>query len=197
MFTDPWQFPQGRSTWPDVQSAEHGYMKLAGPKKKLMRIRQTIYEDPGNPFEDGSDDDDRPPESFFTHTKPLPPLPSSGRDEEEQQKRHGPVCGGEDEVRSDSLPVPRTPKNSIAFGAEFGDSSLPTAADRKATFRRSKSFAVPSRSAKIEDVDEYVPPRTLWRRDSAPLRHQRTKSGGDVRDTKFYGFYDELVDTYK
>jgi hypothetical protein len=172
-------------------------MKLAGPKKKLMRIRQTIYEDPGNPFEDGSDDYDRPPESFFTHTKPLPPLPSSGRDEEEQQKRHGPLCGGEDEVRSDSLPVPRTPKNSIAFGAEFGDSSLPTAADRKATFRRSKSFAVPSRSAKIEDVDEYVPPRTLWRRDSAPLRHQRTKSGGDVRDTKFYGFYDELVDTYK
>lgn len=154
LFTDPWQFPQGRATWPDVQSPEHGYMKLAG-RKRILRIRQTIYEDPGNPFADEIDWEGLSPGSIAPAYKPLPP-----------------------------------PHPILSHHA--GPSVI-------RTHRRSKSVAVPLTGPSV-GMHEYIAPRTLWRKASVPttqLPQQLESVRENERDTKFYGFYDDILQDYR
>lgn len=170
MFIDPFQFPQGRSTWPDVQSAEHGYMKLP-IKKKILRVRDTIYDDPGNPFASEMGDDRVSPLSPVRYEKPLPPIPAM-----------------KNKVGSDPFDI--NPFDDPAFAKR--------SANTHRHHRRSKSVALP-RPDSLEDDGEYVAPRSYWRKASVPsiqLTRPSDASGQDWRDTKFEDFYEELMQDY-
>lgn len=132
LFTDPWQ-PSGRSTWPETSNGvEHGYMKLPG-KRKMINIRQTIYEDPGNPFQDELDAERgvRRVSDEDSKYKPLPPEPDeespTGRSFFEFDMDYDPFHSGESVekgTRSLSLdkPLPIEPSevSPIASSFDFG-----------------------------------------------------------------------------
>lgn len=170
MFIDPFQFPQGRSTWPDVQSAEHGYMKLP-VKKKILRVRDTIYDDPGNPFANEMDDHRVSPLSSVRDEKPLPPIPAM-----------------KNKLNPDPFDI--NPFDDPAFSRRSGNTHR--------HHRRSKSVALPPPDSS-EDYGKYVAPRDYWRKASVPsiqLTRPSDASGQDWRDTKFQDFYEELMQDY-
>lgn len=123
-------------------------MKLAD-KRKLVRIRQTIYEDPGNPF---SDEVKADPVTTPVADKPLPPDP----------------------------PYLDHPWFS------------------KSNHRRSKSVSMSLPSPNCES-GEYMPPRLYWKRQSSlpSVPQIREEDRVEVRDTRFYGFYDDVMSDYK
>ena len=144
-------------------------MKL--PNHKLRRVRQTIYEDPGNPF-----------------------TPS---EERQLSVEHG------DDLwkiwqRSGSSPSESSGHHlrNVMTSEEIEASS-----GQRAEVRRSKLIAVSPLSAPVgsdDDGEQYVAPRTLWRRGSERrLSSQRGQETGDKRDTRFYGFYDEIMSDYR
>lgn len=225
MFTDPWQSSQGRSTWSDGQS-EHGYMRLAN-KRKLVRIRQTVYEDPGNPFADEMEEadeappaswfshdkslpprpfrtepgdevddvDEAPPDSWFSHSKPLPPRPCESEAEDHASLRSNSEY---DERRVQSVP----PNDPVTFADPALRLKLPhqnSSAAVKVNHRRSKSVALFAPSPTDTNA-EYISPRRFWRPGSVPAVQPKgpiSSDGQDVRDTRFYGFYDDIMRGYK
>ena len=190
MFVDPWQFPQGRSTWPDVPTADQKYMKLP-TRKKILRIRDTIYEDPGNPFSEESIP--ASPYTLSLDTKPLPPIPAMVKE------RSGRVDSFDINPFEDGAfsRTPATPKNSVA-DAWVGNNATEADPDRVRSHRRSKSIAVPLANLN-DERGEYVAPRTYWRGGSLPTSHmsQPIPPSHDAwRDTKFDEFYDGLLQDY-
>ena len=168
--------------------ADQKYMKLPA-RKKILRIRDTIYEDPGNPFANEGADGVSPMTTLSDQTS-LPPPPRSS---EESSASVDPFDINPFEDGAFAK-VPATPKNSVA-----GDSSANTSnAPGYASDRRSKSIAVPL-FPRFEDSGEYVAPRTLWRKGSMPGSHMSQPippSHDSWRDTRFSNFYDELVQNY-
>ena len=195
-FIDPWQFPQGRATWPDVQSPEHRYMKLA-TKKKILRIRHTIYEDSGNPFADDIDSEGVSPCSEPSEYKPLSPSPSIL-----EEPSSGTAPSGVD-VYQGGLKTygPLTTKNSLADPKVVRlptprHQGMPSAIQ---THRRSQSVEV-SLPTPLDDYNDYIATRTLWQNGSAQIAQliQNEQSVKKIiRDTKFYGFYDNILQEYK
>ncbi|KAK3718911.1 hypothetical protein LTR37_004827 [Vermiconidia calcicola] len=189
-FTDPFQHPQGRSTWPDVGTPEHGYMKLTS-RKKLMRIRQTIYEDPGNPFTDEVDNESVASGSW--RQKPLPPPPEFEDGPDEAFWRSGTagnMSRASEAVTSAPWPLQRPETMTVGMPTRGIDSM-----DKRA-HRRSKSV---SASPPTPTEDEYIAPRRIWRKGSVPgneLPFEVTMDRGDARDTRFYGFYDDIMRDY-
>ena len=197
LFTDPWQqFPQGRATWPDVQSAEHGYMKLA-TKRKILRVRQTIYEDPGNPFADESETEEVLSHPWFEYEKPPPPSPAV----EEKSVPESDLFGkGVNHGGVGPLDYPLQTNAFIAnrkldaYPSPYRDGSSTIRAHR-----RSQSVAVPA-SSLSDDYGKYIAPRTFWRKASVPMNRptQHGSSANETaRDTHFYGFYDDIMQEYK
>jgi hypothetical protein len=188
MFVDPWQFPQGRATWPDVPTAGQKYMKLPPNRKKILRIRETIYEDPGNPFGGESESERVSPGSLAPNQKPPPP-PRPIAEESSGGIDPFDINPFDDGAFSRE---PTTPKNSEAdFWASDSANSL-------RMNRRSKSVAVPLPNPS-EEFGEYIAPRTYWRQGSAPTSRwsQPIRSSDESwRDTKFYGFYDDIIQDY-
>lgn len=155
-FVDPWQFPQGRHTYPE--SPEHGFMKL--PNRKMVRIRQTIYESPGNPFANDTELAEQVSRLDFGDGSNIPP--------------HGGTT-----QRPASLSKP---------------ANLPSAeGPRPFLYRRSMSVALPPSKSLLTENDEYVPARAHWRKGSMSANHLPEAQ----RDTKFYGFYDDIWRDYK
>ena len=157
-----------RSTEPSPTSPNPGYMKL--PSHKLRRVRQTVYEDPGNPF------------GCF-------------------QK-----AGVSGEDRSDLWRTWHNcdPQQSESSGYHLRNVMASEAAKQstvgRAEARRSKSIALPrsGEPMEAESDEEYVAPRTLWRRKSERRASlQGRGQNQDKRDTKFYGFYDEIMSDYR
>ena len=239
MFGGPWQ-PSGRSTWPEAENAvEHGYMRLPG-KRKMIKIRQTVYEDPGNPFADELEAERATQQHILSsqqETMPLQPgkVSPAALDSEcgqeiqplaekpgrsyPAQSSHDPYNaeqgeispttawfssilkeGGPDEDVSDR---DSRPPSSFFHGPRMVHAPKLTRQGRPDLQRRSMSLALPSESSR-PDSDEYVSPRRVWRREnSLPLTSQLEKVEEDVvapksgaRDTKFYGFYEDLIKGY-
>lgn len=188
MFVDPWQYPQGRARWPEVPTADQKYTKLPN-RKKIVRIRETIYEDPGNPFAD-----ERHGASSLTlptDTKPLPPIPAMMK---ETSRARDPFDINPFEDGAFSK-VPATRKNSVK---DIWASTFRRGSVSPRRHRRSKSIAVPLQESK-EEFGEYIAPRKLWRKGSLPTSHlsQPLPPCHDPwRDTKFDQFYDDLIDDY-
>lgn len=215
-------------------------MKLPG-KRKMIKIRQTIYEDPGNPFQDELDAERTARgEVDSPLNKPLPAEPDevspTGRSFFELDIDYDPfksnVEGDKGEWRSRSLDKPlsiessepspttrsfrvdseddgseyrsegyhvsRTPKNSVAV-PETQNSSESAPAEVRRAHHRSMSLAIPSFPP--PDLDDYVSPRRLWRREnSLPLMKEEPEAERvapkSARDTRFYGFYEDLMQDY-
>ena len=198
LFTDPWQFPQGRATWPDVQSPEHVYMKLAG-KRRILRVRQIIYEDPGNPFADEINPKGRSLDSLAPDHEPLSPLPPPPVPEESFSNTKPSFATIYDGGRSSS--DSRIPMNSIVkpvgVRALTMDNQIEPSAFR--AHRRSRSVAIPLPNPLV-GLDEYIAPRTLWRKASVPVVQPPQPLDPikeSARDTRFYGFYDDILQDYK
>ncbi|KAK5173391.1 uncharacterized protein LTR77_002072 [Saxophila tyrrhenica] len=205
LFTGSWSHQQGRSTWPDGQTPKDEYMRLPG-KRKLVRIRRTIYEDPGKPFADDDEDDDSPPSeswfkhgqpprgSWFTHGKPLPAL--THRPEADRQASIYSDTGDEKPQFPEAM---EARQRSLGSRDRYQDSSMPrqeVPASVRTDHRRSKSVAMSPANTNTA----YVRPRGFWRKGSAPaarLSAPDSSEGKDVRDTRFYGFYDEVMDNYR
>ena len=162
-----------------------------------MRIRQTIYEDPGNPFADEVESEELSADTRIPVHKPLPPAPPI---QEEESSRKSSLDLEAYQQGMDPRVSP-TVKKSIANPEASHTPALPHQAESSAisAHRRSKSVAVPL-SRPTGGSDEYVAPRTFWRKASVPT--SRTLPHGESvretgRDTKFYGFYDDILESYK
>lgn len=186
-------------------------MRLAN-RKKLVRIRRTIYEDPGNPFsveteagktEDTDEVNCRPPTRFWTYGKALP-APNLRFDRRNESPVRSDLNAssryGSDRAKS----RPKTPMSSPATIRPPLSHHGPSKAN-KAHHRRSKSVAALTMPTAPDDSseEEYVPPRDFWRQGSMPYvttakaMEQERDDGGGLRDTKWYGFYDDLMTTYE
>lgn len=150
-------------------------MKL--PSRKILRIRQTIYEDPGNPFADDIELARKEPKYSASDGKPLPAPPTVHRELSEQTTHDSDGTQLEAEASAGRPQVRRKPV-----------AGPPAIQAAPSVNRRSKSVALPPSRSWDESEEEYVAPRTFWRKESAPTSD---------RDTKFYGFYDEIMSDYR
>ncbi|KAF2480579.1 hypothetical protein BDY17DRAFT_195087 [Neohortaea acidophila] len=165
----------------------------------MVRVRQTVYEDPGNPFQENSQsnsNEDRtlqtsnPEDEYYISTvSTKTPEDSDESDTEDGQ-------GIMKTTRISQYSTPAAAKDPVA---DQGRSDGPRAF--KPDYRRSQSVALPITRLWLDDEnEEYVPPRALWRQQSVAAvgpvdgRYER---GEDARDTKFYGFYDEVWRYYQ
>lgn len=107
--------------------------------------------------------------------------------------------GPEQDEETTEMVLPPTPRRSITMPEAVMDPILHSQ-DRSSIRRalgRSKSVAVPSSA--FEDSGEYVSPRRFWREGSVPTVHRPENSEStekSVRDTRFYGFYDDITNDY-
>lgn len=210
-------------------------MKLPG-RRKIIKIRQTVYEDPGNPFQDELDAERRGNEEVSDLNKPLPDAPDevspTGRsffelDISLQPCRNGSECGSEAGRRlSPDRSLPYEPREesptarSFRFdsvdddGSNYAPDSESIAQAPQSSLKeytppvrtrrehhRSMSLAIPV-SPRLGS-EEYVSPRRFWQRKSSlPLIREAAEEKKDAaasmstRDTKFYGFYEDLMRDY-
>lgn len=207
---------------------EDDYIKIAG-SHKMRRVRQTVYCDPGNPFElEGSEADfDMLPRSngaspAFTDSSGFNPelrrsvwqssSPVAETDStdfifesEGSPDHHSP--GSSSYSSSDSV-LHRRGSPDVGMERFSGKGDLPLHAPKA---RRPGTPALVRahslQEALVETTvvsapeadDVYIPPRSLWRR-SLPSNNLLEATGhvNDVRrDTKFYGFYDGVLEEYR
>jgi len=157
-----------RSTDLSPTSPNPGYMKL--PNHKLRRVRQTVYEDPGNPFASARTE-------------------QASTEDRDDLWRRWPL----------SDPQPSEFSGHHLRNVMASEESKESTSDR-AEACPLRSIALPRSSApmQIQSEGEYVAPRTLWQGASARRASlQRKEQKQDKRDTKFYGFYDEIMSDYR
>jgi len=195
------------------------YMRLAG-KKKLRKLRQTIYEDPGNPFANDEGDEDV---SIFTmpfrsgtgqsfHTlhdttssNSQPAIASNKTLDRLSPRVFGVrnLLNGspfEDAVESPAVPPiprlsnePNTPIH-VPIPKKQGTPTL------MKQVQRSMSVAVEPEEAYPEDSpSQYNAFSTHWKSDSRqmhPDEGQGENRRTEYRNTQFYGFYDDILEDY-
>lgn len=185
-------------------------MKLAG-KKKLRKVRQTVYESPGNPFAD-----DEEQEGISVFTMPFRP-PVYPLDTVREGSPSRSPCD-----RAARAPARPAGQMSLLNGSPFEDAiespavaqspvALPSAIHAPAPqrhgtptlikeHRSSMSVTVITENlAAQESESEYVSPRTLWQPGSEPSKQPPQGKKGvreEARNTKFYGFYDDILQDY-
>ncbi|KAK5122484.1 hypothetical protein LTR85_004068 [Meristemomyces frigidus] len=212
-------FPQDQSGHDPVSPP---YMILAG-RKKIRKVRQTIYEDPGNPFATDEQDDQTdgaisifsmpfhpgvqdPTMSGHSYSKSpfggvqkQPPTVSTAHFEGERQLLNGRPF--DDAVESPSVPSSPHPSPTAANPIHAPTPQRHGTPTIIQNHRRSVSVAVlPGQPTGGDASGEYVAPRTDWRRES--LRYpeppeQIAPMRDNTRDTKFYGFYDDILEDYE
>lgn len=194
-------------------------MKLAG-KRKLRKVRQTIYEDPGNPFAMDEHDDRTESEiSVFNMPfgavlqDPIGPtrVGTPSRSTSGSAKKHLPAMSMmqpgsvesllsgkpfDDAVESPS--VPPTPTN-VVHAPTPQRHGTPTVIQN-----HRPSISVDVLSGQLTDENtpgDYVSTRGHWRRDSPPYREASKRNAppkrDNARDTRFYGFHDDILGDYE
>ncbi|KAK0862807.1 hypothetical protein LTR87_016461 [Friedmanniomyces endolithicus] len=199
--------PRHSSQSVDVEADSPPFMKVAAAKK-LRKVRQTIYEDPGNPFKVAEPTDEVP-------LLPIPFHPALQKSQSELNSKIETAKPGEHQLLTgssfaDAIESPvvlSVPESGISFvttlHAPMSQRQVTPAMVKKA-HRSVSVVAIPWDAAVGPDPEgEYVAPRAGWRRGSVPVS---VSGGGDaaarhgeersVRDTKFYGFYDDLLPEY-
>ena len=164
-----------------IIGARTSYMQT--PDHRYQSIRKTTYEDPGNPF--------WPPESPLpmAYTQPLQEEGEHQEKKQEQEQETNPHRGLS--LRRKSYSAAR--KECLQTLPESGPAKIePRRPSMVANRARSDSVVV-SRIAE-DEVEEYVPARAGWRRAST---EDDLPSLASVRDTMFYGFYDDLLGSSK
>ena len=163
-------------------------------QKKILRIRNTIYEDPGNPFADEVENESLAPDSGTAEkTSPLSSPQAAKNPSSRSRAFH----------RSLSVAAPMS-YPAFKFDEEkplriSGFRGIEDPPPRSRNIRRPMSVAAPI-SVLLDKLDEYVPPRKFWRTESMPLTQaaqDAAPSRQSGRDTKWYGFYDDILTHYK
>ena len=173
-------------------------MKLP-TKKKILRIRQTIYEDPGNPFADELENEEVAPDSVVSDDKSLPQAPKGLEESFARLSADSQNPYSLGELSTEPLKVPADSGAVLdAIHAPMSrHQSTPSRASAIRAHRRSKSVAVPLSSP----TDEYVAPRRFWRPGSLSTKpmseHGEAAKDGNIRDTTFYGFYEDIMRDYR
>jgi len=164
--------------------------------------------DPGNPF-------DVAESTYEVPLLPIPFRPSFQQSQSELTSRIETAKSGEHQLLTgspfaDAIESPvvlRIPETGISFVTTLhapNPQGHVTSAMVKKAHRSVSVVAIPWDAAVGPDPEgEYVAPRAGWRRGSVPVS---VSGGGDaaarhgeersVRDTKFYGFYDDLLPEY-
>ncbi|EMC91373.1 hypothetical protein BAUCODRAFT_134986 [Baudoinia panamericana UAMH 10762] len=199
-----------------AQSEEYSppYIHVAGTHR-LRKLRNTIYEDPGNPWfevEYGSHDG-----PTFTVPSKSNQVQSLGSIDKNGTGSGQPVPNSETAAAESKLPngrpfddadespvVPPTPRRPVSepktIHARIPQWPIPSL--KPQSHRRSVSVAVVPNTSVAEQTEEsqYVSPRASWRRDSIPASHlpeiKKMEAKQEARDTRFYGFYDDILNDY-
>ncbi|KAK0261758.1 hypothetical protein LTS09_003851 [Friedmanniomyces endolithicus] len=199
--------PRHSSQSVDAEADSPPFMKVAAAKK-LRKVRQTIYE--GNPFDIVESTDEVP-------LLPIPFRPSLQKSQSELTSRIETTKTGEHQLLTGSPFADAIESPIVISVPESGTSFVTTLhaptpqrhvtpAMVKKAHRSVSVVAIPwdaTISPDLEGEGEYVAPRAGWRKGSVPVL---MSGGGDaaarygedwsVRDTKFYGFYDDLLPDY-
>ncbi|KAI6909256.1 hypothetical protein KC318_g4126 [Hortaea werneckii] len=185
------------------------YIKL--PKaKKMRKLRHTLYEDPGNPFMDLED----PSISTATfHSGHAQPREDSGHDA--NASNDGEVARSstsssrtrllngdpfEDAVESPGAHVEELAATVVPLPLEGLAPCGRGAALTGQVHRKSFAAALGSEDPESESPGKYIAPRSQWDRGKdRALGHGSCDNSnqGQDRNTRFYGFYDGLLEAYQ
>ena len=150
-------------------------MKLAG-KKKLRRVRKTMYEDPGNPFAESEHEGD-----IVNLDMPYCPMPTTSSAVVATTSEYFLLKG---RPSADAIEAPLTSHPPVASSYEDHAPS-PIRHDTTSPKSPTSANAKPAASRLLEenkDVSVARRPRQgPWQRE-------------DVRNTKFYAFYDDIFE---
>ncbi|KAF2168886.1 hypothetical protein M409DRAFT_20900 [Zasmidium cellare ATCC 36951] len=187
---------------------EEEYMKIARVRR-IRRIRRTIYSDPGNPFAFGDDDDPHAaPTTLFQRSRDVSPAPTAVGDRPRVELNDSPASMIEESagVLSDS---PMSPPEEGGKFEHVRDSLLyaPTAR-RSGTPALITQLSIPASPASpqppVKD-EKFLVPKTIPRKRSlswgGPESPQlgglvSPEQDGNVRNTMYYGFYDQVLQEY-
>ncbi|KAI7477231.1 hypothetical protein KC351_g8974 [Hortaea werneckii] len=185
------------------------YIKLPA-SKEIRKLRRTLYEDPGNPFVDLEHPSDLVSTFHAAHAQPREAID------------HGANASYDGELARTSTSSSRTRLlNGDPFqdavespgdhANEFAATFIPLpleelapcgrgAALRGQAHRRSFAAALESEDPELESPEKYIAPRSQW--DRGRKRASRNNSGNNNslaqdRNTRFYGFYDGLLEAYQ
>ncbi|KAF2769816.1 hypothetical protein EJ03DRAFT_350867 [Teratosphaeria nubilosa] len=210
------RFPLRRAqTDPDEPSPP--YVKVG--KNKLIRLRHTIYEDPGNPFASDEETADLPSFTLpFRIQSPLSEAVQSIREEHEHtitpgeggwpleemvSRGHARLLSGqafEDELSSPESSQKPSPTEALALANSLHGPS-PEHQGTSALLPRDEHQSFQPRSDRRQIVQEYEgasgSPVSDLRRGGV-LVYPNSRRGRPVggRDTKFYAFYDGFLGDY-
>ncbi|KAI7583762.1 hypothetical protein KC346_g18126, partial [Hortaea werneckii] len=185
------------------------YIKLPAAKK-IRKLRRTLYEDPGNPFMDLGE-----PSVLTTAFRSAHVQPREAIDYDTNASNN---CEGARSSTSSSRPrllngdpfqdaVESPGDHAEEFAATFVPLPLEElapcgrgAALRGQIHRRSFAAALESEDPESESPEKYIAPRSRW--DRGKKRALRNDSGNNNnlaqdRNTRFYGFYDGLLEAYQ
>ncbi|KAK5132453.1 hypothetical protein LTR08_009064 [Meristemomyces frigidus] len=170
------------------------YMKLAG-KKKLRRVRQTMYEDPGNPFAESEHEGD-----LAILNMSHPPAATRSSTLTQASSKQSLLSGRpfDDAVESPAGPPtllsPVVSPNMIIHAPTPVRRGTPTVVQEH---HPSLSGAIFPGLSSSERPDGNLAAPSMRRQDesiSFPRRpRQKPSQRDEARDTKFYGFYDEIL----
>ncbi|KAI5358516.1 hypothetical protein Slin15195_G109640 [Septoria linicola] len=206
---------------------EEDYMKVVG-SHKMLRVRQTIYNDPGNPFDIESPEDAGPWPQYATHGTSPAMTDSSGFNPELGIELNRSIAATDssrfnfelEKIISNISTSPASSADSATdsvlhrrgspdVGMERFGNRLPVPlyapkARRPGTpalvrAHSVKEVSIPVVPSPEPEEEEYVPPRSLWRRSlpSSNLCEATGRVADVVRDTNFYGFYDGVLAEYR
>lgn len=166
---------------------------------KMVRVRQTIYKDPGNPFQEASNSNNSEGRAHQTSGPKDDDYASTVSTKASKDSSESDTEDGQGIVKTTRISQYSTPATGLDSITDQQGSDGQRA--WKPDYRRSQSVALPLTRSWLDDEDEeYIPPRAMWRQQSVaavgPV-DERYERGEDARDTKFYGFYDEVWRDYQ
>ncbi|KAI7127946.1 hypothetical protein KC324_g17353, partial [Hortaea werneckii] len=189
-------------------STNSPYIKLPAAKK-IRKLRRTLYEDPGNPFMDL----EGPSISTATfHSAHAQPREAVGNDAEASDgdvarsstsSNRTRLLNGdpfEDAVESPGTHLEELAATFVPLPLEEHAPCGRGAALTGQVHRKSFAAALESEDPKLESPGKYIAPRSQWDRGKKrALGHgsDDISNPGQDRNTRFYGFYDGLLEAYQ
>ncbi|KAI7277781.1 hypothetical protein KC345_g6414 [Hortaea werneckii] len=185
------------------------YIKLPAAKK-IRKLRRTLYEDPGNPFMDLEN-----PSNLTTTSRSAHGLQREAVDYAANAPYDGELARSSTSSSRTRLlngnPFEDAVESPGDHAEEFAATFVPLPLEELApcgrgaaltgqVHRRSFAAALESGAPALESPEKYIAPRSQW--DRGKKQALRNDSGhnnnlAQDRNTRFYGFYDGLLEAYQ
>ncbi|KAI7354292.1 hypothetical protein KC320_g3564 [Hortaea werneckii] len=185
------------------------YIKLPAAKK-IRKLRRTLYEDPGNPFVDLGEPSVLTTAFRSAHAQPREAIDYDGNASNNCEVARSSTSSGGTRLLNGN-PFQDAVESPGDHAEEFAATFVPLpleelapcgrgAAMRGQIHRRSFAAALESEDPESESPEKYIAPRSQW--DRGKKRALRNDSGNinnlaQDRNTRFYGFYDGLLEAYQ